>query len=171
MQGISNSHRAERCSAMFVSVACWPHHHRALGVCCVLSPACRSADADLTLLSKRAPPPHAWRGKVVWIVGASQVGFVCVFVPSTCLPACCRWLQKLQFRRRCRQAALWIHPSVSQPQSSILLRVASQGLGEALARYWAEAGARLILSSRSLDKLEASRRVVGGGCGMCWGVR
>ncbi|KAI7846257.1 hypothetical protein COHA_000237 [Chlorella ohadii] len=68
------------------------------------------ADADLTLLSKRAPPPHAWRGKVVWIVGASQ------------------------------------------------------GLGEALARYWAEAGARLILSSRSLDKLEASRRVVKQHC-------
>lgn len=33
-----------------------------------------SADADLTLLSKRAPPANAWRGKVVWIVGASQVG-------------------------------------------------------------------------------------------------
>lgn len=67
--------------------------------------------------------------------------------------------------------ALSIHRSVPQPYFTILLRVASQGLGEALARYWAEAGARLILSSRSLDKLEASRRVVGGGCGMCWGVR
>lgn len=32
-----------------------------------------SADADLNLLSKRAPPPGAWQGKVVWIVGASQV--------------------------------------------------------------------------------------------------
>ena len=37
-----------------------------------LSSACR-ADADLTLLSKRAPPPDAWQGKVVWIIGASQV--------------------------------------------------------------------------------------------------
>ena len=31
---------------------------------------------------------------------------------------------------------------------------ASQGLGEALTLYWAAAGARLILSSRSIDKLE-----------------
>lgn len=59
------------------------------------------ADADLNLLSKRAPPPGAWQGKVVWIVGASQ------------------------------------------------------GLGEALAHYWAARGARLILSSRSLEKLQA----------------
>lgn len=35
--------------------------------------SCCRADADLTLLSKRAPPPGAWRGKVVWVVGASQV--------------------------------------------------------------------------------------------------
>lgn len=60
-----------------------------------------SADADLTLLSRPAPPPGAWQGKVVWIVGASQ------------------------------------------------------GLGEALARHWAAGGARLILSSRSVDKLQA----------------
>lgn len=32
---------------------------------------------------------------------------------------------------------------------------ASQGLGEALAQYWAAAGARLILSSRSLEKLKS----------------
>lgn len=32
---------------------------------------------------------------------------------------------------------------------------ASQGLGEELARHWAAAGARLVLSSRSLDKLQA----------------
>lgn len=32
---------------------------------------------------------------------------------------------------------------------------ASQGLGEALAAHWAAAGARLILSSRSADKLAA----------------
>eukprot|EP00887_Chlorella_sp_A99_P004887 scaffold4.g4887.t1 len=57
------------------------------------------ADADLTLLSRRQPPPGAFRGKVVWVVGASQ------------------------------------------------------GLGEALALYWAQQGARLVLSSRSLDKL------------------
>jgi len=38
-----------------------------------------------------------------------------------------------------------------------------QGLGEALARYWAAAGARLILSSRSLEKLQArpGRAVLG----------
>lgn len=107
MQEISNSHRAERCSAMFVSVACWPHHHRALGNCCVHSSACRSADADLTLLSKRAPPPHAWRGKVVWIVGASQVGLLCI-VPKH-VPASCKRVPKLQvgswmLRRVCEQA-------------------------------------------------------------------
>jgi dehydrogenase/reductase SDR family member 7 len=34
---------------------------------------------------------------------------------------------------------------------------ASQGLGEALALHWAAQGARLILSSRSLDKLTAVR--------------
>ncbi|EFN55180.1 hypothetical protein CHLNCDRAFT_134329 [Chlorella variabilis] len=67
------------------------------------------ADADLTLLSKRAPPPGAWRGKVVWVVGASQ------------------------------------------------------GLGEALARHWAAAGAKLILSSRSLEKLQAGRGGEGSG--------
>ncbi|GAB4814418.1 hypothetical protein N2152v2_001464 [Parachlorella kessleri] len=32
---------------------------------------------------------------------------------------------------------------------------ASQGLGEVLARYWADKGAKLILSSRSAEKLEA----------------
>ena len=31
------------------------------------------ADADLALLSRPPPPPDAWRGKVVWVVGASQV--------------------------------------------------------------------------------------------------
>jgi dehydrogenase/reductase SDR family protein 7 len=30
------------------------------------------ADADLALLSRRAPPPGAYHGKVVWVVGASQ---------------------------------------------------------------------------------------------------
>ncbi len=68
-----------------------PHLH--------LLPHCR-ADADLTLLSKPPPPPGAFHGKVVWIIGASQ------------------------------------------------------GLGEELAKYWAAAGAKLILSSRSLEKLE-----------------
>ena len=34
---------------------------------------CR-ADADLHLLSKRRPPAGAFRDKVIWIVGASQVG-------------------------------------------------------------------------------------------------
>jgi hypothetical protein len=53
-------------SCPFPLLAChaWPW------VLCVLC----SADADLTLLSKRQPPLSAWRGKVVWIVGASQVG-------------------------------------------------------------------------------------------------
>lgn len=32
---------------------------------------------------------------------------------------------------------------------------ALQGLGETLALYWASAGAKLILSSRSMDKLQA----------------
>jgi short-subunit dehydrogenase len=30
-----------------------------------------------------------------------------------------------------------------------------QGLGETLALYWASSGAKLILSSRSMDKLQA----------------
>lgn len=64
--------------------------------------SCR-ADADLTLLSKRPPPPGALRGAVVWVVGASQ------------------------------------------------------GLGEALALQFAALGARLVLSSRSLEKLEGVR--------------
>lgn len=34
---------------------------------------CCRADADLRLLSKRKPPPGAFKDKVVWIVGASQV--------------------------------------------------------------------------------------------------
>ena len=63
------------------------------------------ADADLTLLSKRPPPPSACAGAVVWVVGASQ------------------------------------------------------GLGEALALQFASLGARLVLSSRSVDKLEAVRAV------------
>lgn len=36
------------------------------------------------------------------------------------------------------------------------LHDAAQGLGEALALHWAEQGARLVLSSRSMDKLQAS---------------
>lgn len=62
------------------------------------------AHADLTLLSKRSPPPGAFSNKVVWVVGASQ------------------------------------------------------GLGEAIALRFAAAGARLILSSRSVKKLEAVKR-------------
>jgi dehydrogenase/reductase SDR family protein 7 len=32
----------------------------------------RRADADLSLLRRRRPPPGAYRGQVVWVVGASQ---------------------------------------------------------------------------------------------------
>jgi hypothetical protein len=48
---------------------------------------CR-ADADLTLLSKRAPPPGAWQGKVVWVVGASQVRGLAGWPDGWALGAC-----------------------------------------------------------------------------------
>ena len=58
------------------------------------------ANCDLDLFSKRDPPSNAYRGKVVWIVGASK------------------------------------------------------GLGQELALHFASLGAKLILSSRSAEKLE-----------------
>uniref|UniRef100_A0A383WEJ1 Ketoreductase domain-containing protein n=1 Tax=Tetradesmus obliquus TaxID=3088 RepID=A0A383WEJ1_TETOB len=59
-----------------------------------------SADADLALLLRGRHKPDAFRGKVIWITGASQ------------------------------------------------------GIGEALAKYLAGQGARLILSSRSAERLQ-----------------
>lgn len=88
---------------MLAAAVPWPALAATVAVLAALRLALRfaRADADLTLLSKRPPPPGALRGSVVWIVGASQ------------------------------------------------------GLGEALALQFASLGARLVLSSRSLDKLEA----------------
>lgn len=61
-------------------------------------PCLRRADADLELLSKPDPPRGAFTGKVVWLVGASQVRRLCVGGPPPPPP--------LPARLRTRPAAL-----------------------------------------------------------------
>lgn len=178
----------------------------------------RSADADLALLSKRAPPPGAWQGKVVWIVGASQVrplawptcahqtpvllaclqaepaacrggaagpaalqATACMLFPPSSPPAARAGLPPVLLGPQAAQLyasdpllATPVRASLGNrlPDAYCILScllppanacLALQGLGEALARYWAAAGARLVLSSRSMEKLQAR----GGGGG--WG--
>lgn len=65
----------------------------------------------------------------------------------------------------CRYPFSWGLPGPHQqaplpgckPTPTLFPACAVQGLGAVLARYWAEQGAKLILSSRSLDKLQVSR--------------
>ncbi|CAI5937411.1 unnamed protein product, partial [Closterium sp. NIES-65] len=108
--------------------------------------------ADLTLLLKGPPPQEAFEDKVVWITGASQ-GIVTssarppfptlpAFPPTPlCAPPPSVPLPPLRPSPLCAPP-----PSASLPLP-----------GQELAQRFAAMGARLILSSRSAERLEAVR--------------
>lgn len=102
-----------------------------------------TADADLALLLRGRHKPGAFRGKVVWITGASQVRCVglhaCADSSSSHCQGCCAHASAM---------------TCTQARTCERMPLALQGLGEVVATYLAAQGAKLILSSRSRDKLQ-----------------
>ena len=105
---------------------------------------CR-ADADLKLLGSCKLPREAFKDKVVWITGASQVCFSSV--PE---------LLKISAQQESR-----IVPSESNIEGcSSSSMPGAQGLGEELAICFASHGAKLILSARNRERLEVSAHIM-----------
>ena len=78
-----------------------------------------------------------------------------------CIAAALALLKLLKFARAHADATLLSKrppPPGARAGKVVWVVGASQGLGEAIVLFYAAAGARLILSSRSLDKLEAVKR-------------
>lgn len=95
-----------------------------------------------------------WPGQEVAACAATAARVGMWDAEGTGGPLCCAGSPCLEACRALTKRCLCLGASQPPPYFPAC---AVQGLGAVLARYWAEQGAKLILSSRSLDKLQVSR--------------